>query len=251
MAGPHPTKWRGSRPWWMNMRHWSPLPPPQPPRRVVAQGGHSRGAMAENEEAAVALVIVIVVVVVLLLRVHPIDLEEDPAVVAGLLILYLKVLPHPVVPPKFFITVASLTAMKNTHDKLSQLRIFIHKLPPVCRAIVFQLISLFSEARLPPDHITQVFGPSILSPTVEPCGIAPWYQHFFSLLCAHSEYLNLHLEMPILDKEAESEAPDDFKLQAVVLFEFTNNWLYAKVDQTNKEGLVPSGHIEMRPVNRW
>ena len=154
---------------------------------------------------------------------------ENPQIIASLILLYFRCLPHPIVPPKYYETLVRINSIGHSISRYAQLRIMIHKLPLVCCNILIRLLTWLHSTELPSDKLAALFARYIMRPTNDPIADGvPAPEPAFSVvkqLIEQADYITLAAEAPALTQEeanqpfpADPEA--DFKLDAVALFDF-------------------------------
>ncbi|KAH3732570.1 protein kinase [Pelomyxa schiedti] len=137
----------------------------------------------------------------------PIDAVTTPQIVAAVLILYLKMLPHPLVPPSYFHTALRIACIPHTAHRSHQARILIIKLPPIPRRIQLDtLVSVFMPFFLrPPSHSQS--GASAPSPAPQnPTLQRDAANMFVRLLIENAEFMNLSAEIPEATQEGSMES---------------------------------------------
>ena len=146
---------------------------------------------------------------------HPIALEENPQVVASLMVMYLRMLPHPVVPPKYYWTMLRLNAIPNPRARCFQIRILIHKMPAVCKNILLQMFSFLCATGISPDYLSNIFAKFLLRPTLELTdNVPPPCVKAVSLAIEQAEFICLRQPEPyISDQNVPPENPAEFKLE--------------------------------------
>lgn len=161
----------------------------------------------------------------------PMAQEDDPQVVAALLILYLKLLPHPIVPPKFYFTFLRLGAIPSPVARLKQIRILINKLPSVSRVFMGRLLTLLRATQLDHTMLAALFSRFLLRPTMELVEQVPLPAPIIRLvieLIDQVEYLTLQADEPTFADPAAaiSEPPNEFKLIGFAMYDFDSNGEY-------------------------
>ena len=160
----------------------------------------------------------------------PMAQEEDPQVVAALLILYLRMLPHPIVPPKFYFTFLRLGAIPSPLARLRQIRILLNKQPTVSRSFISRLLTLLRATQLDHTMLAALFSRFLLRPTMELVEQVPLPAPIIKLvveMIAQAEYLTLQAEEPSLTESASAipEPPNEFKLIGFAMYDFDSNGL--------------------------
>lgn len=156
----------------------------------------------------------------------PLDTESDPRVVATLLLLFLRLLPHPVIPPKFFFTVMRLGAIASPWNRFRQLRILVCKLPAVSRKLIVALLTYLSSTKIDSSRIASTFGKSLLRPSMEndPAPLPVQATRVVAEMVEQAPYITITIAQPtISDPNAPPEQPNEFKLLGCALFDFKSD----------------------------
>ena len=149
---------------------------------------------------------------------------SNPQVAAGLLVLFFKSLPIPVVPAgRFFPIFVHVNSMKNRLLRFKQYRVLLYSLPPVCRAILVPLLRWFHRSGLPIDLLIHIFGEQILRPQVQPSSLEPSAEAVLRELIEQAEYLCFDAASPTFsDPVGVPQMMDmppsisDFRVEAVI-----------------------------------
>ena len=208
----------------------------------------------------------------------PVSKVENPQVIASLVLLYFKCLPHPIVPPKYYITFLRIGAIPHVASRCVQFRIMIHKLPVVCCNILVRLLSWLHSTELPRDKLASLFARYILRPTNDQMPDTAQSPrpilNVVSQLIEQADFMALNRDAPALTPEEAAQPlpanPDaDFKLDAVALFDFEgggdgllkfkkgdsiklygaypDEWLEGQLGDTI--GFLPATYVEVVPYN--
>jgi hypothetical protein len=151
-------------------------------------------------------------------------------IVASLVLLYFACLPHPIVPPKYYITAMRCGAVSHARVRATQLRILVHKLPGVCRNIVVRLLTWLRASMLPPEMLAGLFARYMIRPTNAhlPDGTSPPAHavRVVQRMIEQAEFIGLATDEPVLSPEEAAQplpAPGsagDCRLEAVAMFDF-------------------------------
>lgn len=209
----------------------------------------------------------------------PLSTVENPQAIASLLLLYLRCLPHPVVPPKFYITFLRIGAIPAAATRYAQMRVMVHKLPAVCRNIILRLLSWLRATELPSDRLAQIFTRYLMRPTNDhaPEGAAAPAPalRVVAQLIEQADYLNFAVEGPVLKPDEPQQpaipaAGGDFKLDATALFDFAGgegmlafkkgdklqllnvypeDWLEGQLHGTDTPAFLPAAYVDVVPFN--
>lgn len=153
---------------------------------------------------------------------HPVMNEPNPQCIAALLVLYLRMMPHPIVPPKVYWTFLRVGMISNTCDRASQLRILIHKLPTPSRDLIITLIEWLNGSQLPIDFLCAIFGKILLRPTLEmgdQSVAPPPCLKVVASLIEFAPYINFKGSAPCVPSDPPSN-PAEFKLEGVALYDY-------------------------------
>lgn len=156
----------------------------------------------------------------------PLAQEDNPQVIASLLVLYLRSLPQPIIPPKFFFTVMRLCAIPSPWPRLRQLRVLVNKLPAVCRAMTTRLLTFLNATSIDKNRLASLFAKYFLRPTLEytEAPIPLQAVRIVADLIEHAAYISLVTSEPVItDPSAIPEPPNEFKLLGYALYDFQGN----------------------------
>jgi hypothetical protein len=159
--------------------------------------------------------------------VSPVATVYDPAVLVALLVRFFGLLPHPVVPVAFYPTFLRVGAVASARRRASLLRILVHKLPPVCCAVIERLVSWLHATTISPARVAEVFAAAILRPTKRP--LAPGAHlptaaaRVVAALVEYGDYIAMESDDPGMDVEEATGGvgcccdDDEFRLEGVAL----------------------------------
>lgn len=154
---------------------------------------------------------------------HPVMSESNPQTVAALLLVYLRMMPHPVVPPVFYWSLMRMANIPSTADRVAQIRIVIHKLPGTSRDLLLSLIDYMEYSQLPCDLLANLFANLILRPALDLTAEPP------SALCANlmhtliknAAYLSFKQDAPNIPPNDSPSNAANFTLEAIAMFDYT------------------------------
>lgn len=156
---------------------------------------------------------------------HPIMNEPNPQCIAALLVLYLRMMPHPIIPPKLYWTFLRVGMIPHTGDRACQLRILVHKLPAASRELTLALIEWLNGSQLPVDFLCAIFAKILLRPTLEfgdqQIAPPPCLKVVCSLIVL-APFIAQKAEAPVIPTDPPAN-PAEFKLEGVALFDYTGN----------------------------
>ncbi|KAH3758015.1 Ras GTPase [Pelomyxa schiedti] len=149
---------------------------------------------------------------------------------ASLLLLYLKMLPHPIIPPKHYWTIAKLGSISKQATRLRQVRVLVNKLPPVSRRLLSALLLYLHSTRISAARLATIFSRFFVRPTMSMSETNPTPQHLQSLVLLITEEMIKHAPFITLmsHKLAAVESNDDpccleFRLLGCALYDFDND----------------------------
>ncbi|KAH3744949.1 ras family small GTPase [Pelomyxa schiedti] len=205
----------------------------------------------------------------------PITPETNPRVLASLLMMYLKALPHPLIPPKFYWTfekVAEVGMGGGEVPALAMLRIMVHMLPPTCTCMVTRIVEFLCATGFPPAQLANTFSDLFLRPTLElipNSPVSPSCIWVMRTMIQNASYVCSSKDQPMVSPEINS-CP--FKLEAMAMFDFEGesnadclqlrkddqvyllnlypgDWVegFSK-DDPSKVGFMPLGFVEIVPL---
>ena len=143
--------------------------------------------------------------------------------VAALLVLYFQLLPHPVVPPKFFSLFLRVASVTPQAARAKQLRVFFGKLPPVPRAVATKLFGFFHRTQLPPDSYLPLFASFFARQQVE---YVPAQQPPVEVLNALRQcveqafFISLDSDEPYISEQGNQQAPPSFTIKCIADYDF-------------------------------
>jgi hypothetical protein len=148
-------------------------------------------------------------------------------VVASLVILYLQSLPHPIVPPKFYVTFMRIGAIPHTAARTAQIRVLLHKLPVICKTTALRLLLWLHATQLPVEKTAPIFAKFFLRPTNEATATTPAaVLRLVMRMIEQAAYLSFAAEEPLLSPD-ESTKPSpsplgmgEYRLETVALYDF-------------------------------
>jgi len=162
----------------------------------------------------------------------PVSSVDNAQVIASLLVLYFKSLPHPVVPPKYFSTFIRISSISSAPFRFAQYRVMIHKLPLVCKNILVRLLQWLRSTELPLPQLVDIFGKYLLRQSNDhiPDGtpIHPQVATVVTQLIQQAEYLALAAQAPTFTdpveiQQQQSNTPpseSDYRIEAEASFDF-------------------------------
>ncbi|KAH3744310.1 hypothetical protein Pelo_14283 [Pelomyxa schiedti] len=163
---------------------------------------------------------------------HPAVLEHDMQVVAGVLLLYFKMLPHPVIPPWYYDTVLRVAQIPNPKNRGLQMRVLLHMLPPVSRNIVFSLASYLYISGLQLNFVAELFAKYLLRPSYEFTEhVPPSCVEAVAFIMEYAEFMSMRVQEPPMPSvpPPPQTMPDgtvvpttDFKLDSVALYDYSD-----------------------------
>eukprot|EP00727_Mastigamoeba_balamuthi_P012671 m51a1_g8026 putative protein serine threonine kinase (1159) ;mRNA; f:14879-19850 len=208
----------------------------------------------------------------------PVQNVENPQVIAAALVLYLRSLPHPVVPPKYFYSFLRVGAIPAVRSRVEQLRVMVSKLPLVSRNIVVRLLPFLRATQLPTAQLAAIFARYLLRGSPEPppadAPLSPALLRVVSQMIEHAECVTLAADdvapdTPPDDPAACAQPGADFKLEAVATFDydpgdesqltlrkgdrlqllnaFPEEWLEGSL--RGKRGFLPAAYVDVVPFN--
>eukprot|EP01105_Mastigella_eilhardi_P015124 TRINITY_DN343_c0_g1_i2.p1 TRINITY_DN343_c0_g1~~TRINITY_DN343_c0_g1_i2.p1 ORF type:complete len:648 (+),score=201.14 TRINITY_DN343_c0_g1_i2:34-1944(+) len=213
----------------------------------------------------------------------PLASEDDPRVIAALLVLYFSAMPHPVIPPKFYFTAMRVgnvgAASGCLRARYRQLRVLLHKLPPIARNITLRLVTFLHATQLDSARLALLFAKyllrptmDVLNPTTAAAPVPTQVVHLVQEMIDQAEFLTLTAEEPALEPPLATMPipPNEFKLVGFAMYKFDSNgapnvlsfnagdkiqllnahpddWLEGMLN--NATGFVPAGYIDLIPVN--
>eukprot|EP00727_Mastigamoeba_balamuthi_P007235 m51a1_g3131 putative tkl protein kinase (1522) ;mRNA; f:254942-260992 len=199
----------------------------------------------------------------------PLVSVQDPRVVASVAVLYLRMLPHPILPPKFYAT-ALRVAEVSERSALAQLRILVSKLPPVCRNIITSLCMFLRSSMIDVHSLATLFSKLLMrrTPGFTPDPPEPGAVRCTELLIMHADYISLAVDEPNLPANTAGVASKDFILEGIALYEFVggrentlsfskgarvrlinlhrNDWLEGMCGSVS--GFLPASYVELAPL---
>jgi len=211
----------------------------------------------------------------------PVSSVDNAQVVASLLVLYFKSLPHPVVPPKYFSTFIRISSISTAPFRFAQYRVMIHKLPLVCKNILVRLLQWLHSTELPTQNLVNIFGKYLLRQSNEhiPDGVPlhPQVATIITHLIQQADYLALAAQAPKftdptdIQQQQNNTPPNqsDFRIEAEASFEFgggqgllafpkgeriylneayQDDWLEGQIVSTGQAGFLPAAYVEVVPA---
>lgn len=159
---------------------------------------------------------------------HPVMHETNPQTVASLLVIYLRLMPHPVIPPAFYWTFMRMANISSILDRAAQLRIVIHKLPGASRDLLLALLEYMSYSELPCDLLANVFSNLLIRPSLELSADPP------SALCAtllhtlvnNSAFFAFKQDSPNIPPTSPSSNAANYNLEAIAMFDYAGSSLF-------------------------
>ncbi|KAH3757902.1 small G-protein Ras2 [Pelomyxa schiedti] len=176
----------------------------------------------------------------------PIVAEPNSRVLAALLVLYLKSLPHPLIPPKYYWTfekIAEVGMSGSEVPALSMLRLIVHMLPPTNANIVTRIVEFLCSTGLSPAPLADFFAQFFLRPNLP-------FESTGSLQCVwvintmiqNASYVCSTTSQPINSPEISTV---QFKLEAIAIYDFEEEGMnLQKGDLVTLLNLHPGDWVE-------
>ncbi|KAH3744992.1 ras family small GTPase [Pelomyxa schiedti] len=203
----------------------------------------------------------------------PFDEEDNPQVLAALLVLFLHQLPHPLIPPRMFTTAMRVGSVCDTLTRLRLLRAFMAKLPLLGRALTLQLLVLLHATRINEMRLAALFAPYLMRQgqhqNLEGGGAADYgVVCLVSEMISQADYISLNKQEPD-NLPKTTTATNEFVLLATAICDFSangtpgvlsfnagdsvqlidahpNSWLEACIHGVL--GFIPEAYVEIVPV---
>jgi len=211
----------------------------------------------------------------------PVSSVDNAQVIASLLVLYFKSLPHPVVPPKYFSAFVRISSISSAPFRFAQYRVMIHKLPLVCKNILVRLLQWLHSTELPIPQLVSIFGKYLLRQSNDniPDGVPlhPQVAAIVTQLIQQAEYLALAAQTPTfkdpveIQQQQQNMPPSntDFRIEAEASFDFAggqgllafqkgerillneayqDDWLEGQIVSSGQAGFLPAAYVEVVPA---
>jgi len=192
-------------------------------------------------------------------------------VVAGLLVLYLQMLPHPIVPPKFYSTFLKVCDVIPQSGRAQQLRVFFAKMPSTTKSLALRLFSFLEKSRLGSNIYGPIFADYVARASVDYKGMQPSAASIKALqqCVEQASFISLQSQNPYLSEPGNQQVAPSFRLTAQAQYDFQatsaemisfkandqfslinfvqDDWL--EVFFNGRQGYVPSSFVNLLPTD--
>lgn len=211
----------------------------------------------------------------------PFSTVTDSGVIAALLMLYLRLLPHPFIPVDYYFTAIRVAGVECARASLSQMRIVISRLSDTSRCLLIKLCRLLEKTKIPVGALAAKFTNFILRESnVFPSYVSlnPLAVKFVNYLITYVDYIGMDADdytlvnNPIINNGIPSNDAEpsikDFITNGIALYDFNgtdnstlsfkkdqkitliaahkNDWVQGVIDEN--VGFLPSSYIQLIPL---
>ena len=202
-------------------------------------------------------------------------------VIAALLMLYLRLLPHPFIPVDYYFSAVRVAGVECAKASLSQIRIVISRLSDTSKCLLIRLCRLLKKTKIPLGTLATKFTNFVLRENnVFPSYVSlnPLAVKFVNYLITYVDYVAMDVDDFTLvnDSVINNGIPSntsepsikDFIINGIALYDFNgtdsstlsfkkdqkitliavhkNDWIQGVVD--GKVGFLPSSYIQLIPL---
>ena len=160
---------------------------------------------------------------------NPLQSETNYHVVAALLLKFLQLLPHPIMPPKLFFTVMRLGAIPSQWNRYRQLRVLVSKLPSISKKATLALLMYLHSTGIDCTNLANIFGKFLLRPAMENDATPLPVQatRVISEMMQQAPYITINTNQPSVSEPTGALDPvTEFKLLATALFDFSSEGIF-------------------------
>lgn len=149
-----------------------------------------------------------------------IDGENSIKAVATLLLVFLKSLPFPLIPTKYYFACIRVMCMHAAVSRYRQLKLVVLSLPAVKRHALLRLCLYLRKSCLPPRFLAKLFQNTLLRPASKE-QIRSRGLDVATALIEQARFLSDEVEEPVVTGISVPPSPSDYQLRAVALYDYS------------------------------